>query len=60
VKKEAGRLRKSYHWLSDEQLRAALAFYSAYPEEIDQQIEKNQRWNQEEIRKRYPFLSPPA
>jgi len=59
VKKDAGRLKKSYRWLSPEQLRAALAYYSAYPEEIDQQIEKNQRWNQEEIKKRYPFMSRP-
>ena len=59
LKKDAGRLKKTYHWLSPEQLRAALAFYSAYSEEIDRQIEKNQRWNQEEIRKRYPFMSPP-
>jgi len=59
LKKDAGRLKKTYHWLSPEQLRAALAFYSAYPEEIDRQIEKNQRWNQEEIRKRYPFMTPP-
>ena len=60
LKKDTGRLKKSYHWLSAEQLRATLAFYSAYPEEIDRQIEKNQRWSQEEIRKRYPFMSPPA
>jgi len=60
VKKDAGRLKKSYHWLSAEQLRAALAYYSAYPQEIDRQIEKNQRWSQEEIRKRYPFMGPPA
>jgi uncharacterized protein (DUF433 family) len=59
LKKDGGRLKKTYHWLSPEQLRAALAFYSAYPEQIDRQIEKNQRWNQEEIRKRYPFMSPP-
>jgi uncharacterized protein (DUF433 family) len=59
LKKDAGRLKKTYHWLSPEQLRAALSFYSAYPEEIDRQIEKNQRWNQEEIRKRHPFMSPP-
>jgi len=59
LKKDAGRLKKTYHWLSPEQLRAALAFYSAYPEEIDRQIEKNQRWNQEETRKRHPFMSPP-
>jgi uncharacterized protein (DUF433 family) len=60
VKKDAGRLKKSYRWLSSEQLRAARAYYSDYPEEIDQQIEKNRRWSQEEIRKRYPFMSPPA
>ena len=60
LKKDAGRLKKTYHWLSPEQLRAALAFYSAYSEEIDRQIEKNQRWSQEEIRKRYPFMRPPA
>ena len=60
VKKDAAKLKKSYHWLSPEQLRAALAFYSAYPEEIDRQIEKNERWNQEEIKKRYPFMSPPS
>jgi uncharacterized protein (DUF433 family) len=59
LKKDHGRLKKTYHWLSPEQLRAALAFYSAYPEEIDRQIEKNQRWSQEEIRKRYPFMSLP-
>jgi uncharacterized protein (DUF433 family) len=60
VKKDAARLQKSFHWLSPEQLRAAMAYYSAYPQEIDQQVEKNQRWNQEEIRKRYPFMSPPS
>ena len=59
VKKDSRRLEKTYHWLSPEQLRAALAYYSAYPQEIDQQIEKNQRWSQEEILKRYPFMSPP-
>jgi uncharacterized protein (DUF433 family) len=59
VKKDPARLQKAFHWLSPEQLRAALAYYSAYPQEIDQQIEKNQRWSQEEIRKRYPFMSPP-
>ena len=58
VKKDPARLQKSFHWLSPEQLRAALAYYSAYPQEIDRQIEKNQRWSEEEIRKRYPFMSP--
>ncbi len=59
VKRDPRRLEKSYHWLSPEQLRAALAYYSAYPQEIDRHIEKNQRWSQKEVRKRYPFMSPP-
>jgi uncharacterized protein (DUF433 family) len=59
VKKDPARLQKSFHWLSPEQLRTAMAYYSAYPQEIDQQVEKNRRWSQEEIRKRYPFMSPP-
>ena len=60
VKKDPARLQKSFHWLSPEQLRAVMAYYSAYPQEIDRQVEKNQRWSQEEIRKRYPFMSPPS
>lgn len=50
------RLKKTYHWLSQDQLRAALAYYAAYPEEIDRQIEKNEGWDKEKMRARYPFL----
>lgn len=48
------RLRKTYHWLSAEQLRAALGYYAAYPEEIDRLIEQNESWSQQEVKERYP------
>ena len=48
------RLRKTYHWLSAEQLRAALGYYAAYPEEIDRLIEQYESWSQQEVKARYP------
>lgn len=51
------RLRTVYHWLTELQLRAALAYYLAYPKEIDHLIAQNENWTQESIRKRHPFLA---
>src|SRR4030042_451766 len=56
VKQDLKRLQKAYHWLSREQLRAALGYYMASPQEIDQLIEQNERWNEEKIRDRHPFI----
>jgi uncharacterized protein (DUF433 family) len=58
--KNLKRLQKTYHWLTSEQIRSALAYYSAYPEEIDKQIRKNEEANEEEIKERYPFLVSPS
>jgi uncharacterized protein (DUF433 family) len=55
VKEDLKKLQKAYHWLSREQLKAALGYYMAYPQEIDQLIEQNERWNEERVRDRYPF-----
>jgi uncharacterized protein (DUF433 family) len=60
VKRDLKRLKKAYHWLSREQLRAALGYYSAYPREIDRQIEQNERWDEEKVRERHPFMSSPS
>ena len=59
VDKNLKRLQKAYHWLTGEQLRSALAYYSTYPEEIDGQVRKNKEWNEEKIKERYPFLNSP-
>ncbi|HLG21458.1 MAG TPA: DUF433 domain-containing protein [Candidatus Manganitrophaceae bacterium] len=56
VGKSFNRLRRAYHWLTEQQLRAALGYYHAYPEEIDALIIKNKAWTVEQVRRKYPFL----
>ena len=55
VKQDAKRLQKAYHWLSHEQLRAALAYYAAYPKEIDELTERNASWDEQKLKSRHPF-----
>lgn len=57
VGKDLKRLKKAYHWLSIEQIRAALSYYSIYPQEIDQLIEQNESWTKKRIQERHPFMS---
>ncbi|MHB8993287.1 MAG: DUF433 domain-containing protein [Chloroflexota bacterium] len=52
------RLKQSFHWLSDNQLRAALAYADAYPEEIDERIRRDAQWTPEALWERYPFMRP--
>jgi uncharacterized protein (DUF433 family) len=56
VKGDFKRLQKAYHWLSGEQIKAALGYYTIYPHEIDRLIEQNEQWNDEKIQDRYPFM----
>jgi len=37
--------------------RAALGYYAAYPQEIERQIEQNERWTESKIRERHPLMS---
>ena len=57
VNQDGDRLRQAYHWLSEAQLRAALGFYAAYPEEIDRRIAAAERWTPERLRRDYPVLA---
>ncbi len=50
------RLRAAYHRLSEAQLRAALGYHAAYPEEIDRLIERNEFWTPERLREEHPGL----
>lgn len=54
------RLKSAYHWLNDQQLRAALGFYTAYKEEIDEQIRRNNSWTRDELSSRHPYLDGSA
>ncbi len=57
VNQDFSRLQKAYHWLTEQQLRAAIGYYAAYREEIDEVIERNESWSGETVTERFPFLS---
>lgn len=57
VDKDFKRLITIYHWLTEIQLRAALAYYTAYHDEIEDLIARNESWTRESVQKRYPFLT---
>jgi uncharacterized protein (DUF433 family) len=49
--RDAKRLRKRFHWLSPEQLRAALTYYERYRDEIDERLQREDEVDPEEIRR---------
>ena len=51
-------LRQAYHWLDERQLRAALAFAEAYPEEIEARLAAEERWTPQRVWRTYPFTRP--
>lgn len=52
-------LKAGFHWLSEQQLRAALAYAEAYPEEIDDAMREDASWTPEKTWTTYPFMRPP-
>ncbi len=54
--KDLRRLRKSYQWLTEQQLRVSIGYWKIYPNEIDHLIMQNESWTVERIHERYPFL----
>ena len=58
VKRSPRRLQRAYAWLAEPQLRAALGYYEAYPEEIAQQIARNEAWTKERLARQHPSLLP--
>src|SRR3990172_12738951 len=52
-------LRESFDWLTEQQLRTALAYAEAYPEEIGDRIALEDEFSVEEVWKKYPFTRPP-
>ena len=57
VNQDFGRLQKAYHWLTEQQLRAAIGYYAVYREEIDELIKLNESWSRETVNERFPFLN---
>lgn len=56
LNRDDGRLRNSYHWLSEPQLRAALSYFRLYPVEIERQLARNEAWSKEQLADRHPSL----
>ena len=52
------RLRQDYAWLSEQELRAALAYAEAYPDEIEARVRQDESWNAAAIWLAYPFTRP--
>lgn len=52
-------LADAYPELSAGQLRAALAYYQAYPDEIDERLEREAYWSAERLAEEFPFPQPP-
>lgn len=53
------KLKNAYHWLSEQQIRAALSYYALYTKEIDERISANEEMTEDRVLKRFPFLSKP-
>ena len=51
-------LKEAYHWLSEQQLLAALAYAKAFPEEIEERLRDEERWQPGVVWSRYPFTRP--
>jgi uncharacterized protein (DUF433 family) len=49
------RLVEAYPELSENQLRAAVAYYKAYPEEIDERLAREAYWTPERTAEELPF-----
>ena len=48
-------LKGTYHWLSDQQIRSALSYYTLYPDEIDEKIARNEDITEAQVIKRFPL-----
>lgn len=57
VGNDFSRLRKTYHWLTEQQLKAAVGYYAFYTDEIDTLIKQNEELDRKHIHEKYPFLA---
>lgn len=52
------RLRASYDWLTEPQLRAALSYYEAYGDEVDARLKRERELTVERVQAELPFTKP--
>jgi uncharacterized protein (DUF433 family) len=49
---------EAYLELNEHQLRAAVAYYRAYPDEIDERLAREAYWTPERVAEELPFTRP--
>ena len=52
------RLRQGFHWLTEQDLLAALAYAEAYPEEIEERLRREASWTPKRVWSTAPFTRP--
>lgn len=52
------RTRASLPWLNELQIRAALGYYTLYPEEIDRRLAREDGWTRERLQAEMPHAVP--
>ena len=51
------RLRRAYDWLTEPQLRAALAYYAQYPDEVDARLRRKASLSAASLERDHPALA---
>ncbi|MBI2761930.1 MAG: hypothetical protein HYX51_10965 [Chloroflexi bacterium] len=51
--------RLAYHWLTEAQLKAALAWYESHKQEVEERLERERTRSLEEHWEKYPETRPP-
>jgi len=54
------RLRRAYDWLTEPQLRAALAYYAQYPDEVDARLRREASLSAASLGRHHPALVGPV
>jgi uncharacterized protein (DUF433 family) len=59
MNEDYAKIKQAYHWLNEQQVRAAFTYYALYPGEIEAHIRSNAGQTKEAVLKRFPFLAKP-
>jgi uncharacterized protein (DUF433 family) len=51
-------LAAAYPWLRERQIRAALAYYDRFRDEIDERLEREETWTGERVAAELPYAAP--
>ncbi|RPI76210.1 MAG: DUF433 domain-containing protein [Desulfobacteraceae bacterium] len=59
MNEDYAKIKQAYHWLNEQQIRAAFTYYTFYPDDIEEHIRSNAGQTKNAVLKRCPFLAKP-